>query len=200
MLAGCGGGGGGGAPPAPLASVLIASSTPALDGFVSSTGLVSSSSQLVVGDREASFPSHGGYRSFLSFDISTLPAGATIQSAVLRVYLVGAVGSPIAELGPLVVSHINYGTSLEASDFSPTVYAFNIATLATTTTAGWREVDVSSAVTADLGANARSQFRIEFLTRDQNADGQDQFLTCVSGDDVFVTGNVPELVITYLEP
>lgn len=55
---------------------------------------------------------------FLAFDISSIPADATITSATLgltdnRIVL----GNPFATLGKLSVYNVNYGNTLELSDF-----------------------------------------------------------------------------------
>src|SRR5262245_37116012 len=88
LAAGCSGN-----PAGPSTKVTL-NSTASLDGWVQSNGVANASSGgPLVGDFESVSPGVG-YRQFYSFDISTIPAGAHIVSATLRLYQAIVTGSP----------------------------------------------------------------------------------------------------------
>jgi hypothetical protein len=81
------------------------------DGQVRKDGLVSS--EPLVGDTKAGMT----IQAFFSFDLSSIPKGATITSASVYVPAVDTFGSPFEMLGRLYMYECRY-TQLKASDFA----------------------------------------------------------------------------------
>lgn len=124
-------------------------------------------------------------RGFLSFDLSPIPAGATVVSATLQLSQFLVFGEPFAELGSMVADHVDLGAALDIADFSAAPLQSAVATLFTTPALGTILVDVTSSVLDDLGdGRTRTEFRLRFTT-DTNMDGgQDSTqVGCTSTDD-----------------
>jgi len=153
----------------------------------------------VAGDFDQSWPAIG-YRGLFSFDIGSIPNAAIIQSATLRVFQFGSLGNWPTTHGPAIVSHVDYGGSLDAGDYNGTNISYNIGTISSSTAAGWRELEVKSAVIAANGALPRAQFRVELANLDSNNDGQGQTANFYTASDTGGTGRRPELVVTYTLP
>jgi hypothetical protein len=189
-LTACGGGGGGN-----TATVMILG-TDGLCGYVTQTGTVATpQSTLLVGELVLPPPTpEQGIRGFLSFDLSSIPSGAPVVSATLRVQQNQVSGDPYTALGPLLLDQVVYGTVLDAGAYDrsfPTNQAF--AMLATDTTLGPKETDVTVAVQDDLAApRTRSQFRLRFAI-DTNGDG----LGTAARFDGPLSANPPLLIVTY---
>jgi hypothetical protein len=178
----------------------------ALDGYVTSvspssyTGSASGVS-VSIGDlaNDTDFT-----RCVVSFNLSTLPAGAQIQSAVLKVYQnADSAGNSYAAsptgLAEVLVDNISY------SSFTPDAGLFSadttgtdigIGPLATSFSANtWHELDVitSAKDEVNLYHNGRLQFRIYHHYENDN-DSVTDTDGWVMGDS---SSNQPELVITY---
>ena len=204
-LAGCGGGGGssGGAPGSivspnpPQVLMQTLTSQAGLDGYVTDSGSVLTDGRFgnLVGD----FDSNGqadGVRAFLSFDLASIPANAIIDRATLRVAQVDVHRDPYPSHGELVVSHTNYGFTLDAVDYSA-VLSFNIGTLFTSAVErGYKELDVTRSLRDDFqNTRPRSQYRIEFRTTDTNNDGATNFVALGDTENFGGTNQPPQLVI-----
>jgi hypothetical protein len=140
-------------------------------------------------------------RCVVSFDLSSLPAGAQIQSAVLRVYQNADFSgdsyadSPLG-LAEVLVDNISYSSFTPNSDLFFVALESNIGTLATSFSADtWHELDVtiSAEDEVNLFHNGRLQFRI-YHHYDNNNDFIEDTDGWVMGDS---SSNQPELVITY---
>ncbi|MBV6395889.1 MAG: hypothetical protein HFACDABA_01476 [Anaerolineales bacterium] len=133
-----------------------------------------------------------GVEAFLSFDISGIPANATIQTASLELIGGGHVrGNPFASLGCLRAYVHNYG-SLDAGDF--------VAPGATGAFAKWcsaGELSVSYSdslvVSAVQSAVGTTRFRIRLQFRDALTDSD------ATIDDVLIISPVV-LTVTYTVP
>ncbi|MDV6374127.1 Ig-like domain-containing protein [Deinococcus arenicola] len=177
-------------------------STAALDGYVRSDGLFNTNNiLLLIGDSGA--VDNSTYRSYLSFDLSGLPAGLTsanILAATLTVRQSSVVGSPYTDLdvgaSDLILDHVNYGTSLTATDFDPTVYS-NLGDIISSATAANYFKSTLSALKDDLSNNrTRSQYRLRFAKL-TDGDGVADIAYLDSGDSAT---NKPRLEVTYLIP
>ena len=140
-------------------------------------------------------------RCFVSFDVSTLPLDAQIESAVLRMYQSGQTGldsysEPIG-LGPVIVDTITYdsftiGVDLFSGDTNGTDTT-RIPLSSSYSANTWHELDVKVAATDEVYGNhtGRIQFRLRHHdwpdgTSPEQTDGW------VMGDSAT---NRPELVI-----
>ena len=86
-----------------------------LDGYRSNDGRGTHRNDIVVGNAElSSSVGEVVWRGFMSFDLSTIPAGAVIESVELQFYQVNIGGAPYTKLGRLILDHVDYGDSLES--------------------------------------------------------------------------------------
>jgi hypothetical protein len=145
-----------------------------------------------VGDRGAL--TSDAYRAILSFDTSTIPDGATVQSATLRIYrlsLVGTVSSITVDINTGALSGSN---SVQLADYGAAVSASNVATLSVPTTYnGFSEANLSSAGLSAVNVNGRTQFRLRTSTA---ADYFMDNLTIYGGES---STYAPVFTITYTE-
>jgi hypothetical protein len=190
-LGGCGGGNGRGGP---VTVSLPASST--LSGSVASTGYVTVG-YLGVGDRSPPSSPTISFRAFVSFDLSAIPAGATVRTATLTLHQTRVFGTPYARLGPLVVDQVVYGNVLDAGAYSrsfPSSQGF--AALSTDATVGPRSVLATAQVEDNLASGRTlSQFRIRFTAEtDGNMTTNEADLGSTSGA---ASTTSPTLVVTY---
>lgn len=103
----------------PQSQTVVLDSEAALDGYWVNQGEGSTSEQILVGNGQTL--EEGGElvaRGFLSFDVSSIPAGATIESVRLEFYQQTTQGLPYASLGNLVLDHVDYGSSLGADAYN----------------------------------------------------------------------------------
>ena len=143
------------------------------------------------------------YKSILSFDTSSIPASATIQSATLRLRR-GTVrnSDPFTSgFGQCLVDVMNGGfsgsTALQASDFEATATATGVGALSAPAANGdWSEASFNAAGLAAINTSGTTQTRVYFEI-DDNDDGGDDHMGYYSGDHS-TTANHPQLVVTYI--
>lgn len=184
-------------------------SVAALDGYLGSGGSVQPGTAAAIAGEFFS----EGYRGFFAFDLGALPATLTlITSASLTAYQVQVAGNPYGKWGVLSAESVDYGPSLDASDYSTAVlltyfgkFCFlfgcpDYVTLSADGTIGSRTVLVTGKVSRDWAARAtrgnRSQFRLNYqaMTTPANAINWAGFST--SEDPT----NKPRLDVTYEYP
>ncbi len=97
-----------------------------IDADVRSDGLVGGCSgndqqniAMCVG--ESGLKGHPFYRSFVSFDISGLPADIVVLRADIGVYQFKIDGKPYQKHGEVVLEHINFGPKIDKNDFNSKV-------------------------------------------------------------------------------
>lgn len=192
-----------------------------LDGYLASN--VASyvwASPLYAGDGAA----NQHFRGFVSFDLGGVPASATaITAATLYAYQYTVAGNPYAALGSLRAESVDYGTSLDFTDLNRAALQWfgrqctisctpicralcltgwwdDVYTLSTSSTVGYKSVDVTGKVERDRAARTtrgnRSQFRLQFETdTDSNAAAANAgFYSAESAS------NRPYLYVTYEYP
>lgn len=168
-----------GSPSDPIVMTLIASSGER-DGWASSADIqpnASEQSEHYIRPRVGHFTDLGEfgvgfavYRMFFSFELGGLPAGEVV-SAELWLYQEFTLGTPYGAtaLGDVVVDHYNYDLlSSSAFDADPQPGPANLGPLSTDASQGYKVLDVTGSVQADLGNPGRSQYRLRF-TRDVDA-------------------------------
>ena len=199
FLAACGGGGGGGGDErdaSPLFSTTLLGN-PDLDGWVSDSGLVYSTSNPVAGDTHADV----GYRGFYAFDIRAVPAGARIVSATLRIHQFEVRGDPFATHGPLVLDHIDMGSELDAGDYSGSNIRAAFAVLSREATIGYLDADITERLEADIAAGrTHAAFRVRFGSLSSDNDGVRDLISLTDAEDSDNVGHVPHVLLRYELP
>ena len=179
------------------ASTARLNSLAALDGSVNTLGFVAAQGgSPATGDSDF-FMNGLSQRQLFSFDLSSLPAGARIESATLELYQSRVAGDPYGKLGNVIVDHLAYGSSLDASDYSGGTLQGAIGTLSTSPTVEYKSVDVTTAVEGDRGAGRTlAQFRLRFSVRDSNQDRATD-LAFFSDAELSNPGQPPQLTVRY---
>jgi methionine-rich copper-binding protein CopC len=167
--------------------VAVLDSVASIDGHVTNAGTVSAgSSALVVGDTGSNI----AMRSFVSFDLSSIPASTlTILGAELNMYLSGVAGSPQSTLGGnLRLERVAVGQGLMASHYGATRLDGVVDEVQygpTSLTDGWKRASIEFFVRDDWSERAqrgnRAQFRLRFPS-ELSANGTADSLTYYSGN------------------
>lgn len=177
----------------PVTQTKTLASTAALDGFQASNGGGNTGIEIRAG-RNVNLITRG----FVSFDLASIPAGAVIEKATLRLYQTSVTGAPYSVGGSLKVDHLDYGSTFENADYAATSISSSFATLTSNAVIEWKDADVTDQVRADLGANRlRSQFRIHFAIETIGGTVAGDFANFESADNSAATGNTPQLAIKY---
>ena len=173
----------------------------ALDGYRLNDGTGSSSQDILVGNGELLVPAGELVaRGYMSFDLSAIPAGATIQSAELRFFQKSVQGSPYEKLGNLVLEHVYYETSFDHSTYDTSALDTAVLDIEALPQAWYILSDptIASWVQASLGTGlSRQQFRLLFW-QETDGDGQEDWIAIESGGGILSTREAPQLTITYL--
>jgi hypothetical protein len=192
------GGSGGGLGPEQTVTL---SSTGTLDGWVRVDGtLQETGTQVIVGDADVTGFSRAT-RGFYSFPLATIPAGATVTSAELRVNQIFVTGTPYGSLGSVVADHVDYGATLDASDYNnATLLASSIGTVSVNTALGFKSLFVTARVQADVAApRPRAQFRLRFSGAESNNNGSGDYAQFTDGEYALAASR-PQLVVKYRVP
>lgn len=133
-------------------------------------------------------------RGFVSFPLSSLPAGTEVVTAKLRLYQEEIFGAPYTVLGHLIVDALEFGT-LDDDDFGRAATTSNIGALAVEPSLGYKELDVTSSVQLAAGSGLpRTGYRLRFESEAGLATRLAYF--SLPSD----AAQAPELVITYRLP
>lgn len=191
------GGCGGGDAAEPVTVTLF--SVAAEDGSVNSDGgFNDTAGPLFVGDQfNVGTASQQGVRGFLSFDISSIPKGATVLEATLTAFQFEVAGTPYSTLGSLLVDHVVYGSQLDPGAYSRSALEDAIGTFSTDPSVGTRSLVVTAAVQEDVGGpRTRTQYRLRFATENDGDATADQSHVH-SAETATTIGERPTLVVTY---
>jgi DNA-binding beta-propeller fold protein YncE len=152
------------------------------------------------GDVE-NFLTSTAYRQFYSFDLVNIPVGTSVAAATLRLYQASVSGSPYGSgtLGSVVVDHVNYGASLDGTDYATGSLLSNVGTLSSDGSVGYKTLGVSSRVQNDLNnGRVRSQYRLRFSLLDANSSASDDYAQFTDAEDSCCGVNKPpQLLITF---
>jgi serine protease len=184
--------------------VLISSA--AYDGWIlessenSSAGgsLDSSSSFFQLGDDAQ----NRQYRAILSFDTSSLPDAAIIQSAVLKIKHTGAIAgtNPFTALTNLWadIRKIRFGTafSLQPADFNAAASATKVGVFDPKPASSWYSMPLNASGLSNISKANLTQFRLYFIKDDNNNHVAD-YTKFLSGNS---STNKPTLTITFTLP
>jgi len=146
------------------------------------------------------------YRSFLSFNTSSLPdSGVVITKVMLKVKVEGFVGAnmftPVKTHGNLLADIRNpyFGTSVDllVADFQAITGLNNAGRLTSAPTPGWYTITLENASFPFVNRTGTTQFRLRFST-DDNDNAISDYIRIFSGDAA--AGNRPQLIIEYYVP
>ncbi len=141
------------------------------------------------------------YKTILSFDTSSIPDGATIVSATLRLRRGTVSGTnPFQTHGQCLVDAVSgaFGgnSSLQTSDFQAAATAVGVATLSNATSNGaYSSGSLNAAGRAAVNKTGLTQYRIYFQL-DDNDDGGNDYIGYYSGNNS-TPANQPILVVVY---
>lgn len=177
---------------------VVLNSQGALDGYRLNNGDGSTSEQILVGNgRIYEDGDELVSRGFFSFDTSSIPAGATIESVHLEFYQRTIEGDPYPTLGNLVLDHVDYGASLDAGAYDAP--ALHSAVLAQMTSANsWyalADPTITMWVEDNLAAGrSRFQLRLRFA-QETDGDNEQDLVLIEPGEGP--PGHAPRLTIVY---
>ncbi|HSG39345.1 MAG TPA: M14 family zinc carboxypeptidase, partial [Thermoanaerobaculia bacterium] len=175
--------------------VLESSETSNVGGSISSTA--GTTSALRVGDAT----SDRQYKAVVSFDTSSIPDGATIVSATLRLRRGTSSGtSPFTTHGTcwadVQTDGFSGSTTLQTGDFQAVATAVQAASLSNAASNGaWSEGNLNAAGLAAVSKTGTTQLRVYFNLDDNDDNGND-YIGYYSGDNT-TAANRPQLVVTY---
>ncbi len=180
--------------PTPASQTTTLNSSAAIDGFRANNGGGNNALEIRAG-RNATLVTRG----FASFDLGSLPSGVTIDQVTLRLYQTSVIGDPYgAGGGSIKVDHLEYGDSLDNSDYAVAAISSSFATLSSSASVAWKEIDVTDALRNDrTNSRSRSQYRIHLTTEATGGDVTGDFAYFESADNNTGTGNTPQLVVRY---
>lgn len=152
--------------------------TPGLTGYIVSGTQhdLRTDEDLAVGDADGNVPG-STLRGVMSFDLTSLPMGATVVSVKLYDRECAVSGHPIPGLGNVLVEHVYFGPSVDTS-------AYDIAPLDTTggvftsdSSLGPRQRYVTAAVVADRAAGRTvSQYRLQMSEFENTFDSTSNYV------------------------
>lgn len=161
------------------------------DGFVgvfSADGI--SSTVHKIGDK--GFYNTDTYRTVLSFDTSTLPDNAVIESATLRIYRKSLTGTISSINIDIKSGYFGNASTLEQEDYNNAASSTGVATLGVPgANNGYSEAALPAGIFAYINKTGKTQFRLRPST---TADYTSDVLEMYGGDS---SSYAPKLYITY---
>lgn len=144
-----------------------------------------------------------GFRFYLSFPIQPLPSDYTIENVRIMLFQFYCHGDGGDNNFPsfygvhydLMVDHVNYGNSIDISDFNPLNYG-TVGAISTDNTYGWKILDVTDEYIVDLNQNRQY---IQLMIYFPIISDWDFCADCVnfrSSHHISPDGK-PQIVITY---
>ncbi|MGH7339439.1 MAG: DNRLRE domain-containing protein [Candidatus Rokuibacteriota bacterium] len=141
------------------------------------------------------------YKGFVSFNTSSIPDGATIVSATLRLRRGTVAGTnPFGTHGTcwadVQTGGFSGSTTLQTGDFQAAATAVQAASLTNApNNLDWSEGGLNAAGLAAINKSGTTQLRVYFALGD-NDDGGTDYIGWYSGDNA-TAANRPQLVVTY---
>jgi hypothetical protein len=193
--------GGGGGFGGPTSESRDFPSAAALDGMVFSNGsTVSAGGGPLVGDLDTSINGIA-VRQFFSFDLSSIPALAIIDSADIYLRQAAVQGTPYSTHGVVLLEHVDYGASLDAADFAALALDPIPTPLSSSATLETKSIDVLARVIANrLAGRTRFQVRLRFSTLSSDSDATNDAAEFGDAEGSAHANSAPRLRITYTPP
>jgi len=144
-----------------------------------------------------------GFRFYLSFPIQSIPTDYTIESVVFMLYQFYCHGDGGDNHYPLfygahynlMVDHVDYGNSIEITDYYPVTYG-TVGAISTNATYGWKQLNVTNEYIQDLNINRQyCQLMIYFPV----ISDWDFIADCIFFRSSYypIPEGYPQIVITY---
>ncbi len=144
---------------------------------------------VIAGDDSGTFPEETVSRGFVGFDTSSLPAGAVIDSVILRLSL----SQPASGIGDVLADLVDFGENIDVSDYDVPASAASIGAFsALTPVNAYQALDVTAA-TSSAASQGRVQFRLRAEIEQSQVGANVALFNAV--EDVAGNGQVPQLVI-----
>lgn len=173
----------------------IIKANPSLDGFITNTGTID-----YIQDIKAGTDKENKTRGFVSFDLSTIPQGANVTKATLRLYQAKTIGDLFTNGNALVVDNLDYGGTLDANDYSIPANHSAFATMTGSKDLGWKEVDITEIFMENYEMGlVRSQYRLRFTNETKPSSELDKHVTFESADNYLGTNYTPEIILMYTQ-
>ncbi len=152
------------------------------------------------------------FRSYISFNLVSLPESVTVVEAVVGIYQWDCMGNGDDGRFPIwnvpggdtlfcILDHIEYGDSLDTTDWTagdegdPQTLTSNIGVISKDSIIEWKTMDVTQYFQADIDAErGRTQFRISFPILSDFDGWPEDYLAFYSGD---TEEKKPYLAIEY---
>ena len=164
------------------------------DGAITGEGDVFTASEPAAGNDNFEVTTRGFFR----FRHGITATGATVRSAMLRIYQREVVGTPYV-MSPLFVDHVDLGAGLDGTDYNAPAIEALFGVLSTDDAVEYKTVDVTAQVQADLSRGSPTcDFRVRF-NPEADSDGIRDYCLLTDGENTLGTGSQPVLLIT-LEP
>jgi hypothetical protein len=185
---------------------IVIGSTADLDGYALDDGSVNTDplgADPNTGDMEDGFLGPRLVaRQFYSFALTGIPSSTSVLSATLRLYQANVENSPygIGFLGSVIVDHVDYGSSLEATDYNAAALTSNIGALSTDTSLEYKMLSVTASVASDiLASRLQSQYRLRFS--DENSINFDNdYVQFTDAEDSCCAANQPPQLVITIKP
>lgn len=176
-------------------------STAALDGMVFSNGsTVSAGGGPLVGDLDTSINGIA-VRQFFSFDLSSIPALAVIDSAEIDLRQAAVQGTPYTTHGVVLLEHVDYGASLDAADYALLALDPIPTPLSSSPTLESKTLDVQARVIANrLAGRTRFQVRLRFSTLSSDSDATNDAAEFGDAEGSAHANSTPRLYVSYTTP
>jgi len=164
-----------------------------LDGYRSSNNGGSNTVEIWIGRNNIAT-----FRGFVSFDLKSLPSNITIEKATLKMRQMGIVGKPYIIGGNVVVDHLDYGTSLDATDYNRAAIKTHIGVLSDNDTFEEKNLEVTDSVKNDLYyKRGRSQYRLRFATETIGGKSSGDIVYFDPEENLYQNHQPPQLEITF---
>ncbi len=164
-----------------------------LDGYRSSNNGGSTTVEIWVGRNNVAV-----FRGFISFDLTSLPSNITIEKAILKISQVGKVGNPYLVGGTVVIDHLDYGSSLESSDYNRLAIKTHIGVLSDNDVSGEKKVEVTDSIKNDLYYKRQnSQYRLRFSTETVGGKSSGDIVYFEPQENLYQGSKPPQLEITF---
>ncbi|MEJ2211044.1 MAG: CARDB domain-containing protein [Anaerolineae bacterium] len=186
------------APAPPQPQTVVLHSQGSLDGYWRNDHDGNTAEQILVGNgRILEGADEVVVRGFFSFDTSSIPAGATIESVHFEFYQRTIQGDPYQTLGNLVLDQVDYGPSLGDDAYDTPALHSAVLTQMTSANSWYALADPTlSSWLVDSLADGRSRFQLRLrFTQETDGDNDQDLVIIEPGEGP--PGLAPRLTIVY---